>query len=138
MEDLASAVIEENLRASLSAPRFRTEQRKRAIMLLEYLRRMGYDSWVILAWAYQLQDRSQSLVPANGSLSVAIADALAAAIPFRLYSLMVLPRAGVANPAGPIANCPASHSCCCGAGEKPHHGRDVRPADQHRHPARGI
>ena len=92
LEDLASAVIEENLRASLPARRFRTEQRKRAILLFEYLRRMSYNSWVILSWAYQLQDRSQGLVAANGSLTVAITDALAAAAPFRLYSLMILPR----------------------------------------------
>jgi hypothetical protein len=95
LEDLASAVIEENLRASLPARRFRTEQRKRAILLLEYLRRMSHNSWVILSWAYQLQDRSQGLVAANDSLTVAITDALAAAAPFRLYSLIVLPR-GVA------------------------------------------
>jgi hypothetical protein len=90
LEDLASAVIEDNLRASLPARRFQTEQRKRAIMLLEYLRRMSYNSWVILAWAYQLQDRSQGL-GSNDSLTVAIADALAAAAPVRFYSLMVLP-----------------------------------------------
>lgn len=92
LEDLASAVIEENLRTNLPARRFRTEQRKRAILLFEYLRRMSYNSWVILAWVYQLQDRSQGLVAADDSLTVAIADALAAAAPFRLYSLMVLPR----------------------------------------------
>lgn len=92
LEDLASAVIEDNLRASLPARRFRAEQRKRAILLLEYLRRMSYNSWVTLSWAYQLQDRSQGLLAANGSLTVAIADALAAAAPFRLYSLRFLPR----------------------------------------------
>ena len=92
LQDLASAMIEENLRSSLPARRFRTEQRKRAILLLEYLRRMSYNSWVILSWAYQLQDRSQGLLAPNEGLVVAITDALAAAAPFRLYSLMVLPR----------------------------------------------
>lgn len=90
LEDLGNNLIEENLRASLPSTRFRREQRKRALLLFEYVRRMAFNSWVLLSWAYQLQDRLESLPLPDSDSRRSVADALAIGTSFRIHILMTL------------------------------------------------
>jgi len=90
LEELRSSIIEENLRAGLPSGRFRAEQRKRALLLFENLRRMSYNSGILLSWAYRLQERLETAGMFNHESRTALSDALAAATSFRLYNLSAL------------------------------------------------
>ena len=57
LEDLFDELKDENLRTNLPAARFQDEQRRRARLLFEYLRRMSFNSLAVLAWAYAEQER---------------------------------------------------------------------------------
>jgi len=94
LEDLSSEVIEENLRTSLSRNRFKLEQRRRALLLFEYLRRMSFNSWVLLAWAYREQ-RSVQIAAAADAVSIHIEEVLAAGTSFRIHSLIILTRLSI-------------------------------------------
>lgn len=90
LEDLGSEVIEENLRASLSPVRFKVEQLRRALLLFEYLRRMSFNAWVLLAWAYRVQEEPRKPEMPTDEHRAAIREVVATATDFRLYSLLTL------------------------------------------------
>lgn len=92
LEDLGSEIIEENLRFSMSRDRFKAEQRKRALLLFEYLRRMSFNCRVMLGWGQQEQFRIKYLNRPNEKPIELIREFVTAGIAFRLSSLLALGR----------------------------------------------
>jgi hypothetical protein len=90
LQDLGSEVIEENLRASLSPVRFKVEQLRRALLLFEYLRRMSFNAWVLLSWAYHEEEKFQNSEMPTDDTRSAMRDVIATGTDFRLYSLLML------------------------------------------------
>jgi hypothetical protein len=90
LEDLSSEIIEGNLRTSLPPDRFRVEQRKRALLLFEYLRRMSFNAWVLLAWAYREQRRIEMSGNSGDIVPNLTEEVLATGTAFRVYSLAAL------------------------------------------------
>lgn len=95
VEDLASDMIEENLRSSLPRDRFKVEQRKRVLLLFEYLRRMSFNAWVLLAWAYREQLRIEKAESPGDIVPRLIEEVLAAGTSFRIHSLIILARLSI-------------------------------------------
>lgn len=89
VEDLMDPKKETNLCASLSADRFKEEQRRRSRLLFEYLRRMAFNALVLLCWAHAEEDRFQiSGSPEDVKRANAIKAIIGIGIQFRFYVLL--------------------------------------------------
>jgi hypothetical protein len=89
--DLMDAMKEANLRTALSRKQFRQEQGVRIRLAFEYLRRMSFNSLIILSWAYAEQ---ASFLNAGSTedqeRAYIIEEIIQAGIEFRIYSIFGL------------------------------------------------
>lgn len=92
LEDFGSETIEENLRSAMSNVRFDDEQRKRALLLFEYLRRMSFNSWVMLGWAQQEQEEIEPWKGTSAKPLASVQELVRAGIAFRMNALAALGR----------------------------------------------
>lgn len=58
LEDLFEEIKERNLRLAVPTPQFRDIQRTRSSLLFEYLRRMSFNTLMLLVWAYAEEQRT--------------------------------------------------------------------------------
>jgi hypothetical protein len=90
--DLLNSKVEANLRESLSKQEFRNHQKLRLRIILDCLRRMGFNAMLILSWAYAEQERLSVSGPESTDEDEAINEAIAAGIQFRFYFVFTLPK----------------------------------------------
>ena len=90
-DDLLNKTKEDILRANSSATAFKREQRARAWLLFEYLRRMAFNAVVILSWTYAEQEKLRRPGMSKDESRTGIINDLVDAGPaFRLYALIAL------------------------------------------------
>ena len=93
-DDLLNKPKEDILRANSSAIGFRQEQRARAWLLFEYVRRMGFNALVILCWAYaeqaKLERPGMSKDEKRAGMISEIVDAGTACRLYMLFALSTL------------------------------------------------
>jgi hypothetical protein len=87
LEDLCSEIIEENLSAGVPVKQFRAEQRKRARLLFEYLQRMSFNSWLLLSWAHNRQERLATSGLMTDQTREATREIIVAGTTSRIHSL---------------------------------------------------
>jgi hypothetical protein len=91
LDDLLNKAKENILRANSSTIGFNQQQRARAWLLFEYLRRMAFNTLVILSWAYAEQEKLQRPgMSKDEKRAGIIRDIVDAGPEFRLYALFTL------------------------------------------------
>jgi len=90
-DDLLNKTKEDILRTNSSATGFKREQRARAWLLFEYVRRMAFNAVVILSWTYAEQEKLRRPGMSKDERRTGIINDLVDAGPaFRLYALITL------------------------------------------------
>ncbi len=90
-DDLLNKTREDILRANSSALGFKQEQRARAWLLFEYLRRTGFNALVILCWAYAEEEKLECPEMSKDEVRAGmISEIIDAGTACRLYVLFAL------------------------------------------------
>ena len=89
--DLMDEAKEEILRANSSAARFKESQRARSRLLFEYLRRMAFNSLVIVLWARAEKQKLEGPgMPEDVATAKTIGDVIESGTVFRIYAALAL------------------------------------------------
>jgi hypothetical protein len=90
-DDLLNKPKEDILRANSSAIGFKQEQRARAWLFFEYLRRMGFNALIILSWAHAEQEKIERPgMSKDEKRAGMISEIVDAGTACRLYMLLAL------------------------------------------------
>jgi hypothetical protein len=90
-DDLLNKTREDILRANSSAMGFKQEQRARAWLLFEYVRRVGFNALVILCWAYAEQEKlKRPGMPKDEERAGVLNEIIEAGTECRLYELFAV------------------------------------------------